>query len=512
MFAELPKQDIGQGIMTTFGMLVADNLDVPFETVTVALAPADQKWGAAQITGGSHNTRVLWDPVRVIGAKMRGQLLAAGSQQMGIPVSQLRTEDGYVVARDGQKMTYGELTATAAQLPEAKAALPKKASEFKIIGNPQVRHNIREIIQGKQQYSMDLFSSKEGPVDGRDADSLVGAERGEVGGEAFHRPALGHEVEFLGEGDGEVLDYRRGVRHSAPGRCPFEESGQTAEDGQVSGEAATEVRALDFHDYVAPVRQFRGVDLGDGCGRQRLGIEAGEQPVGRGAQLGRHDVGDVGKRNRRDAVETGSELLGQGVREQPGARGDELTQLHVGGPQLLEGVPQLSRRRPARGPATRPGDEPESVPGKNPDGDGHPTGHRGRVLEEGAGRVRRPRRIGPPDVAGRGQRLLVPGDEPAARSSSLAFSVASDRLSSATSLANARSSSSSRNRPMPSSTKLFVSSMTACHQSSTPVRSERRLVMVILLAKGWSLGTNSTYVEGDGLVNGCSERGAWARI
>ena len=161
VFAELPKQDIGQGIMTTFGMLVADNLDVPFESVTVALAPADQKWGAAQITGGSHNTRVLWDPVRLIGAKMRGQLMAAGSQQMGIPVSQLRTEDGYVVARDGQKMSYGELTATAAQLPEAKAALPKKASEFKIIGNPQVRHNIREIIQGKQQYSMDLFSSKE---------------------------------------------------------------------------------------------------------------------------------------------------------------------------------------------------------------------------------------------------------------------------------------------------------------------------------------------------------------
>ena len=54
---ELPKQDIGQGIMTTFGMLVADNLDVPFESVKVELAPADAKWGAAQITG---------DPIRLI--------------------------------------------------------------------------------------------------------------------------------------------------------------------------------------------------------------------------------------------------------------------------------------------------------------------------------------------------------------------------------------------------------------------------------------------------------------
>jgi isoquinoline 1-oxidoreductase subunit beta len=161
VFAELPKQDIGQGIMTAFGMLVADNLDVPFEAVKVALAPADAKWGAAQITGGSHNTRVLWDPVRLIGAKMRGQLVAAASNRLGIPVTQLRTEDGYVVATNGQKLAYGELSAEASKLTTAKAAAPKTASEFKVIGKGQVRHNIRDIVQGKHPYSMDMFSSKE---------------------------------------------------------------------------------------------------------------------------------------------------------------------------------------------------------------------------------------------------------------------------------------------------------------------------------------------------------------
>jgi isoquinoline 1-oxidoreductase subunit beta len=161
VFAELPKQDIGQGIMTTFGMLVADNLDVPFESVEVALAPADAKWGAAQITGGSHNTRVLWDPVRLIGAKMRGQLVAAASNRLGVPVSQLRTENGHVLANNGQKLSYGELSAEASKLTSAKAALPKQASEFKIIGKGQSRHNVRDIVQGKQPYSMDMFSSKE---------------------------------------------------------------------------------------------------------------------------------------------------------------------------------------------------------------------------------------------------------------------------------------------------------------------------------------------------------------
>lgn len=92
VLAELPKQDIGQGIMTTFGMMVADNLDTTFENVDVQLAPAAQKWGATQITGGSHNTRVLYDPVRIVTAQMRGQLLAAGSEHLGVPVRQLRTE------------------------------------------------------------------------------------------------------------------------------------------------------------------------------------------------------------------------------------------------------------------------------------------------------------------------------------------------------------------------------------------------------------------------------------
>ena len=66
-------------------MQVADHLDVPMENMDVICSPAEQKRGAAQITGGSHNTRALWDPIRVVCAQMRGQLLAAGSEKLGVP-------------------------------------------------------------------------------------------------------------------------------------------------------------------------------------------------------------------------------------------------------------------------------------------------------------------------------------------------------------------------------------------------------------------------------------------
>jgi isoquinoline 1-oxidoreductase beta subunit len=161
VYAEGPKAEVGQGFLTMFGMLVADHLDVPFANMDLKLSPAEQKRGAAQITGGSHNTRVMWDPVRVICAQMRGQLLAAGSQKMGIPVAQLRTEDGYVVATNGQKVSYGELTELAAQLPKAPAAKPKTAKDFKIIGKPQTRENAPKIVRGQAQYAGDLFPSSE---------------------------------------------------------------------------------------------------------------------------------------------------------------------------------------------------------------------------------------------------------------------------------------------------------------------------------------------------------------
>ncbi len=147
--------------MTMLSMLVADGLDVPFESMDTICSPAEQKRGAAQITGGSHNTRVMYDPARVITAQMRGQLLAAASNRLGIPVNRLRTENGYVISTDGQKLSYGELTEEAAKLPLVKAAAPKKQSEYKIIGKPRNKYGIEKIVQGTYPYPMDLFRSDE---------------------------------------------------------------------------------------------------------------------------------------------------------------------------------------------------------------------------------------------------------------------------------------------------------------------------------------------------------------
>ena len=39
--------------------------------------------------------------------------------------------------------------------------MPKKASEFKIIGKPQNKYGIEKFVQGSYPYPMDLFKSNE---------------------------------------------------------------------------------------------------------------------------------------------------------------------------------------------------------------------------------------------------------------------------------------------------------------------------------------------------------------
>ena len=155
VYFELPRMEVGQGVKTSVGMMVADHLDVPFENMDITLSKAEQKRGAGQLTGGSHTCRSLWDPVRLIGARMRGQLMAAASAHLGVPVDQLRTEDGYVIARRGDKVSYGEISELARSYTNVPAATPKTADDFKIIGNPHPREDARRIVTGTMPYALD---------------------------------------------------------------------------------------------------------------------------------------------------------------------------------------------------------------------------------------------------------------------------------------------------------------------------------------------------------------------
>ena len=156
VYFEVPRMDVGQGVMTVVTMMMADNLDVPLENMDVAQSKAEPKRQDAQLTGGSHSTRSLWDPCRVIGAQIRSHLTTAAGHRWGLPAATLRTQNGYVIAPDGRKLSYGELSSEAAKVTPTGVPRLKKPDEYKLIGQPRPRINARDIATGQAKYCMDI--------------------------------------------------------------------------------------------------------------------------------------------------------------------------------------------------------------------------------------------------------------------------------------------------------------------------------------------------------------------
>jgi isoquinoline 1-oxidoreductase beta subunit len=159
------QPEIGQGVRTSMPMLVAEELDIEWSSVTVEQMPlgivktADGftwKYGG-QGAGGSTAVTGNWEFLREVGATARGQLVAAAAERWGVDASSCRTQPGVVICDAiGKRATYSELAEAAARLPvpEAKPTL-KKVSEHRIIGRPTPVVDAREIVTGAAGYGID---------------------------------------------------------------------------------------------------------------------------------------------------------------------------------------------------------------------------------------------------------------------------------------------------------------------------------------------------------------------
>ena len=153
----LPRAEVGQGITTAVALIAAEELDARLADVDVVLEDARPELLFNQFTGGSNSVHALYEPMRLAAAGARARLVTAAAQRWGVAASSLRTDDTTVRATDGRTATYGELSAAAAQvLVPAVPAIPKKSSDFELIGQPTTRIDAREIVTGRAKYTQDL--------------------------------------------------------------------------------------------------------------------------------------------------------------------------------------------------------------------------------------------------------------------------------------------------------------------------------------------------------------------
>lgn len=160
-----PASEMGQGVMTTLPLIIADEMDADWRKVKVVQSPSDGKtygnpaWGGMLTTYGSSTIFGYWDKLRPIGAQTRKVLCWNAAEILKVPASELVTEPGWVVHKGSKrKLSYGDI-AKHAKLPDPMPEVGKddlkQAAQYRYLGKSQARVDVPLKVNGTAKYGID---------------------------------------------------------------------------------------------------------------------------------------------------------------------------------------------------------------------------------------------------------------------------------------------------------------------------------------------------------------------
>jgi len=152
------KIEMGEGIINSLPMELADELDVRLDAVDMVMGDTELcPWDMG--TFGSLATRMFGPALRAAAAEARAVLVELASEKLKVPAARLATRDGVVFDRDhpSVKATYGEL-ASGKKIERhiTPKPSPKKASEWTIMGKPVFRRDARAKVTGGALFAGDV--------------------------------------------------------------------------------------------------------------------------------------------------------------------------------------------------------------------------------------------------------------------------------------------------------------------------------------------------------------------
>ena len=162
---KIGKVELGQGAVTAYAQVAADELDVGLDRITM-ISGDTHACPDQGTTAGSGSMPAAWDSMRIAAADVRHMLVQKAAEQLGVDPASLTVEDGTITTADGQTVSYWDLVqGDELHIEATGTGVPKTPDQYRIIGQPVTRLDIPAIMTGQPIFVQDL--RPEGMVHGQ---------------------------------------------------------------------------------------------------------------------------------------------------------------------------------------------------------------------------------------------------------------------------------------------------------------------------------------------------------
>jgi CO/xanthine dehydrogenase Mo-binding subunit len=151
------KVEVGQNIRTSLAQQVAEELRVPFDSITMLMGDTDLvPWDAG--TFGSRTTPTMGPQLRKMAAAARQTLIEMAAKRWNVDPATLTADEAKVTGpHPDQSLTYGELTRGEKLMKTVSTEVPlTPASDWRIAGTALPKVNGRDFVTGKHKYPSDI--------------------------------------------------------------------------------------------------------------------------------------------------------------------------------------------------------------------------------------------------------------------------------------------------------------------------------------------------------------------